>query len=513
MKVARGLRQAAGDGIGSGARLTGRGPGRTLTATDAAEPTGGPPGGTVPPQEGVPMYRSPRSLSRSLAPIGPVMTGVIATITLPELAIAQAVPHGPEFQVNDYVLGSQLASAVGVDADGDFVIAWHSFGSPGPDTSYASIQARRYSAAGAPLGAQFQVNTYTTFHQQAPAICVAPQGPFVIAWHSQGSAQGDTSGFSIQAQRFAADGAPQGAQFQVNDFTTGNQYLPVLGVDAQGDFVVAWESGGSFQDDSSGLSVQVRRYAADGTPQGPQLQVNSYTTSTQGGPAIAVHPQGGFVIAWISNGSSETDTSGFSIQAQRYDATGQPEGSQFQVNTYTSGEQSQVAAAIDPTGRFVVAWSSAGSPGTDSAAHSVQARRYAADGSPLGDQFQVNLVTTGGQYVPALFAEPDGGFLITWDSLASAGADASGLTVQARSFDPAGDPRGPDFQVNVTTYGNQRLPALSATPPGDFVIAWQSQASAGDDDEGYSIQARRYDGLFRDGFETGNTVRWSQTSA
>lgn len=459
------------------------------------------------------MPELPRPVPRLASRLAPWIAAANLTVAFPADAPAQVTPHGPEFQVNDYVLGSQLASAVGVDADGDFVIAWHSFGSSGSDTSYASIQARRYTAAGVPLGAQFQVNTYTTFHQQSPAICVAPQGPFVIAWHSQGSAQGDTSGFSIQAQRYAANGSPLGAQFQVNGFTTSNQYLPALGVDAMGRFVVAWESGGSYQTDSSGLSVQLRRYAADGTPQGPQFQVNSYTTSTQGGPAVAVHPQGSFVVAWISNGSAETDTSGFSIQAQRYDAAGQPQGSQFQVNTYTNGEQSQVAAAIDPIGRFVVAWSSAGSPGTDSSAHSVQARRYAADGSPLGDQFQVNLTTTGGQYVPSLFTEPEGGFLITWDSIGSAGGDSSGLSVQARSFDAEGVPRGPDFQINVTTTGNQRIPAAAATPAGDFVVVWQSQSSAGDDDEGYSIQARRYDGLFRDGFESGNTVRWSQTSA
>lgn len=459
------------------------------------------------------MQKLSRSVPRLVSRLAPWMVVANLAVAVPARVAAQATPNGPEFQVNSYSPGSQLASAVGIDGAGRFVVAWHSFGSPGTDTSYTSIQARRYAAGGVPLAAQFQVNTYTTFHQQSPAICVAPQGQFVVAWHSQGSAQGDTSGFSIQAQRFAANGSPLSAQFQVNGFTTSNQYLPALGVDTQGDFVVAWESAGSYQDDSSGLSVQLRRYAADGTAQGPQLQVNSYTTSTQGGPAVAVHPLGSFVVAWISNGSSETDTSGFSIQARRYDAAGQPQGAQFQVNTYTSGEQSQVATAIDPTGRFVVAWSSAGSPGTDSSASSVQARRYAPDGSPLGDQFQVNLVTTGGQYVPALFSEPDGGFVITWDSVGSAGGDASGLSVQARRFDAAGNPRGPDFQVNSTTLGNQRLPAVAATPPGDFVIAWQSQASTGNDDDGYSIQARRYDSLFRDGFETGGTARWSQTSA
>ena len=123
------------------------------------------------------------------------------------------------------------------------------------------------------------------------------------------------------------------------------------------------------------------------------------------------------------------------------------------------------------------------------------------------------LTTTGGQYVPSLFTEPEGGFLITWDSIGSAGGDSSGLSIQARSFDAEGVPRGPDFQVNVTTTGNQRIPVAATTPAGDFVVAWQSQSSAGDDDEGYSIQARRYDGLFRDGFESGNTVRWSQISA
>jgi hypothetical protein len=459
------------------------------------------------------MQELTRSDPRLVARPAPWILVAILTAAVPARVAAQVAANGPEFQVNSYSLGSQLASAVGIDGAGRFVVAWHSFGSPGDDSSFSSIQARRFAASGAPLGAQFQVNTYTTFHQQAPAICVTNQGSFVVAWHSQGSGQGDTSGFSIQARRFAADGTPQGAQFQVNGFTTSNQYLPALGVDGLGSFVVAWESGGSYQTDSSGLSVQLRRYAADGTPQGPQLQVNSYTTSTQGGPAVAVHPLGNFVVAWISNGSAETDTSGFSIQAQRYDAAGQPQGAQFQVNSYTSGEQSQVAAAVDPTGRFVVAWSSAGSPGTDSSGHSIQARRYASDGSPLGDQFQVNLTTTGGQYVPALFTESDGGFLITWDSVGPTGGDASGLSVRARSFDAAGVPRGPDLQVNVTTTGNQRVPAVAATPPGDFVVAWQSQASGGDDDDGYSIQARRFDALFRDGFETGNTARWSQTTA
>ena len=46
--------------------------------------------------------------------------------------------------------------------DGDFVVVWESNGSSGTDTSSWSIQGQRYASNGSTLGAQFQVNTYTT---------------------------------------------------------------------------------------------------------------------------------------------------------------------------------------------------------------------------------------------------------------------------------------------------------------------------------------------------------------
>src|SRR5262245_61890816 len=71
------------------------------------------------------------------------------------------IPTGPQFQVNTYTTNSQPASSVAADADGDFVVVWESRGSSSGDTSGASIQGQRYDSAGSPLGSQFQVNTYT----------------------------------------------------------------------------------------------------------------------------------------------------------------------------------------------------------------------------------------------------------------------------------------------------------------------------------------------------------------
>ncbi len=45
-----------------------------------------------------------------------------------------------------------------------------------------------------PAGKQFQINTYTTNSQRSSALAVEPDGDFVVAWQSSASAFDDTSG-------------------------------------------------------------------------------------------------------------------------------------------------------------------------------------------------------------------------------------------------------------------------------------------------------------------------------
>ncbi len=61
---------------------------------------------------------------------------------------------------------------------------------------------------------------------------------------------------------------------------------------------------------------------------------------------------------WDSPGSDTTDTSGNSIQAQRFDAAGNPVADQFQVNTYTTDSQNSPGLSPDGAGGFVVVWQS-----------------------------------------------------------------------------------------------------------------------------------------------------------
>jgi hypothetical protein len=64
-------------------------------------------------------------------------------------------------------------------------------------------------------------------------------------WQSAGSSGTDTDGTSIQGQRYDAGGNPVGGEFQVNSYTTGGQFMPSVAMDAEGNFIVTWNSYGS----------------------------------------------------------------------------------------------------------------------------------------------------------------------------------------------------------------------------------------------------------------------------
>ena len=161
-----------------------------------------------------------------------------------------------DVQVNTYTTGNQRQASVALDADGDFVVVWASFGGYGTDPLGWDVQGQRYASDGSASGNEFRVNTYSSNNQVHPAVAMDAEGDFIVVWASQGSFGTDTVSFSIQGQRFASDGSPQGGQFQVNTYMTSSQWYPAISADAGGDFVVVWESLGSGGTDSFSYSVR-----------------------------------------------------------------------------------------------------------------------------------------------------------------------------------------------------------------------------------------------------------------
>jgi hypothetical protein len=422
-------------------------------------------------------------------------TGLVLAVVSSAAARAQA-PEGPEFQVNTYTTNNQNQAAVASDANGNFVVVWQSSG--GQDGDGNGIFGQRYNAAGTAVGAEFQVNTYTTGDQMAPDVASDPSGNFVVVWQSQGP---DGSVEGIAAQRYDALGTPQGTEFIVNAYTLQDQSFPSVASDANGNFVVVWNS--SFQEGLGGIGIIGRRFSASGVALGGDFHVNSYTTGSQVLPTVASAPKGNFLVAWTSQ--TPQDGSGSAVMAQRFDAAGAAQGGEFRVNSYTTAYQFSPRATADGSGNFVVVWGSGfGQDGSDSGIFS---QRIDAAGAFQGPEFQVNTYTTSGQTNPDVSASADGTFVVAWHSF---NQDGPSYGVFARRFDAAGSPQSGEFRVNSYTPGYQANPAVSMSGNGDFRIVWRAELQDG---SGGGVFGQRYgDLIFADGFDSGTLSRWSSTS-
>jgi hypothetical protein len=266
-----------------------------------------------------------------------------------------------------------------MDGAGNFVVAWTHGLSTAPG-SY-DIYARRYNASGTALADEFMVNDVTSGPQSqvAPSVAMDTDGDFVVAWQDAGPGAANTDVF---ARTFNQAGTG-GTQFMVNQLTTSAQRAPAVGVDSGGNFVVAWESN---LQDGSFYGVYARRYAAAGTPLGDEFRVNATTFEQQRLPAVAVDDSGDFTITWASRSQ---DGSGYGIYAQCYNAAGTAQGTEFRVNTFTTGAQFSPSIAFDSDGEFVVSWQGDSQETGVGAAAGIFAQRYstAPGGGPTVDSF------------------------------------------------------------------------------------------------------------------------------
>ena len=385
--------------------------------------------------------------------------------------VAKTLTAGAETRINSYTTGNQKVPSIAMDSTGDYVAAWESIGQDG---SGYGIYAQRYNSAGVAQGSEFKVNTYTTGSQVFPAVSMDASGDFVVTWESYGQ---DGSNYGIYAQRYNALGAALGSEFKVNTYTTSLQRLPSVAMDAVGDFAIVWESLGQ---DGSSFGIYAQRYNSAGTAQGNEFAVNSYTKNSQTAPSIAMDAAGEFVIAWSSYG---LDGSNSGVYEKRFSNIGISLGSEISVNTFTTGVQIRPSVAMDRAGEFAIAWQS---NIQDGSGYGIYAQLYNNVGFARGGEFKVNTFTTGDQRRPSLAMDPTGEFVIAWQSDAQ---DGSNYGVYAQRYSTDGVAQGNEFRINTFTAISQRNPSVATDANGDFAIAWESGA---EDFSGYGVYTQRY---------------------
>ena len=273
--------------------------------------------------------------------------------------------------------GQPVSPSVAAAADGDFVVVWDSVGSSGTDTSRPASRASATPRTDPPRVRSSRSTPTRRATRPTPPWRRLPTG--TSSWcGSAGARLGRTRATaSIQGQRYASDGSPQGAEFQVNTYTTGSQTAPSVAADADGDFVVVWDSDGSSGTDTSSIQHPGPALRLERIAQGAEFQVNTYTTSSQLRPSVAAAANGDFVVVWDSVGLVRGWTR--ATPASRASAT--PRTDRRRVRSSRSTPTRRAASCVPPlrrlpSGDFVVAWESYGSSGTDTTTWSIQGQRY-----------------------------------------------------------------------------------------------------------------------------------------
>lgn len=349
-----------------------------------------------------------------------------------ELLAPGGTPQGEPFRAGTGTR-DENGPDVAMAEDGSFVAVWEEVA-----RHYRSVLARRFDAQGRPLGDPFLVASLTRSvpFQLEPAIGIAADGGFVIAWAGgTQSTNGSTS--DVYVRRFDAAGRPLGPETQVNVTKWGAQYEPRIAMRPSGGFLIGWTTNAGRR---TLYDVYARSFKADGTPLGGEIRLNSGPSlpAFQLNLALAVASDGSFVAVWQDDWADRAAPSfapedRVGLLGQRFAADGRPVGPLFRVNATAKGEQRQPAVAITPDG-FLVAWEST-TPVREGYEPSIRVRRFSRAAAPLTGEITVD--PGGSSYSeenpPALALGPGGSGFVAWSRL---DADGFGSAVLVREIQP-----------------------------------------------------------------------------
>lgn len=420
-------------------------------------------------------------------------------------SLLAASPLGPEQQVNPTTSLMEGATAIAAAASGDFIVVYQS---KLPSATTSSIFARLYFSDGTPKGDEFVVNPTVIADASRPSVAADADGDFVVAWTDNGDINSD-----IFMRLFSADGTPTTGEFRVNEVTTGSQGHASVGMDKDGDFVVAW---------TQANEVDFRRFSSDGTPIGGQSKASDASAGAKdslsfGSVGVAMDDNGDFVVGWaetktslvstkftasysyplyddngVATGKTKTVTYTYyadvdklayaNVNAKRYNAAGTSQGA---LTVFTSSKigtsVDDVVVAMDSQGDFTVGYQLGLYRLEADATYSnvytqvnlgseVWMRRYSASGTPGTAQRAIN--TAAPTFVSGIGIDIDnsGGVTLAW----STRSDGAVTTLKALRFDSASQPDGPSFDLNSTATGALAGPAVALLPSGNIVFGFES---------------------------------------
>jgi hypothetical protein len=219
---------------------------------------------------------------------------------------ADGVPIGSDHQVPAKEGREEDTPDVGMADDGSVVVAFL-------ERRWGGIgwNACCYSPTDEQVGNCLHVSTASG---SPPRIIVASDGHFVVTYSDYDEAINRNT---IWVRAYDASCSPTINPVDALSVSNLSGSGSAVGLAADGDFVVAWQGYDPEQDQHG---VYARRFEPNGTPKGPELRLDRRSGDASS-PAIAVHPDGSFVAAWVNDSQ---DGDGWGVFAQRFGTDGLP---------------------------------------------------------------------------------------------------------------------------------------------------------------------------------------------
>ncbi|MGN6553357.1 MAG: hypothetical protein ACTHLW_06510 [Verrucomicrobiota bacterium] len=367
---------------------------------------------------------------------------------------SQLTPSGAPIAISSVVKSKKTAdqekAKVALTQEGA-VVTWQ-----GGKVGFQQIYARFIDANGLPVKSDLRVSARTKNAQITPAVATLVDGSVVVVWSSFGQDDASNLNPALRGlqgvfgQRFSATGAKLGREFQLNQTVANNQRNPAIAALANGNFVVVWIS--ELQRGPASVDVVGRMFDPTGNALADEFAVNLSTNNVCANPTVVASPQGGFAVAWAqkdngvltigvaddvgirissTNGviapgiETELSSSSWDVFARIYGSNGLPL-SPFRINTYWYGDQ--FAPRLGVIGEsYLAVWTSLGQDGSR---EGVFGQLFSSEGDLEGGEIAVNTTTISQQHQPVVASNGVDRFMAVWSGFVK----RNGFDLFARSY-------------------------------------------------------------------------------
>ncbi len=274
---------------------------------------------------------------------------------------------------------------------------------------------------------------------------------------------------------------PWWQEFRVNSYITGEQGSPGIAFDGQSNFAIAWHS--VDQDGSEG-GVYFQRFNAKGSRVGQETRANSYVIGSQTVPDIAMYADGRFLLAWMSR-NQLSPTSDYDPYIRRFAADGTPLGSEFDNVINPAGFAGWPAIATRPNGGFVCIHEENGLIGGFA---------YNADAVATIGWFDIDEFSGPPSVRPRVTVLPDGRMVFVYQTFAKGSSD---WQIRYRMYNAAGTPLTFDEGVSGIPNRGQTAPSITSYSDGSFTVTWTE--GTGLDGSGLGVYSRHWNAALQGG--------------